>query len=770
MNSNLQKLDPDLLARLQESKTQRIPAFITTKENLNSLRSLGFELQMTLGNIAVIAANLEEFEKIAELDDVLRIEMPQSHSPGLDTSTKQVGADQIRTISGNTWSGIATGKGVIAAIIDSGINYEHKSFRNTDGTTRVIGILDFSLNNGPTAHPDGGRQPNITVTFGAEQVVINQGVEYTSEKIRDALAPGGTKLRHKDTDGHGTHVAGIAAGNGFQRDHCGHFYPGVAPEADILVIKLGKDNLENEIIHGVAYAIHIAIQEQKAVVINISSSRESAGARDGNSVLELALDFMLDNHASNKNVSLVTIAGNNADKNTHATASVAPGDTVTVNFKIPNTAQPKIIEVWYSSANNNQLGCRIRPPFPLNATGEVLPQPTPARLRFPLGAGGQAEIGSSLRNNLQFIHAVVIPPKPQGFEQQIAVDEWRLDLRNVAAAGPPIEFHAWVTFIDAVKPSAQFRSHTSKASTVGIPGSARNVITVGSFKEGDGLSDFSGQGPTFDNRRKPDITAPGEDISAADSDLPGCCREFWCRCCDVFHIDHDGTSQAAPHVTGAIALMLELNDGLTRVQVRDFLLDNARRDGETGPNPSNQWGAGKLNVAAAVNAVNATLPVPRTLAVAPVDPDSPSTEHVFLSRATGLELQERFMNSPGGRFYYALAEKYFDEVKRLINENKKVATIWHRNDGPLMLRLGLRALAKPDDPLPRKVNDITIRERLIRIANIIKRFATDALAAEIDLHLSVLFQMEGRSVNQILSFLESENELVNIHAQSSGNN
>ena len=128
MSSNLQKLDPDLLARLQESKTHRIPAFITTKENLDSLRSLGFELQMTLRNIAVVEANLEEFEKIAELTDVLRIDMPQSHSFGLDESTKQIGANQIRTISGNTWSGIATGKGVITAIIDSGINYKHKSF------------------------------------------------------------------------------------------------------------------------------------------------------------------------------------------------------------------------------------------------------------------------------------------------------------------------------------------------------------------------------------------------------------------------------------------------------------------------------------------------------------------------------------------------------------------------------------------------------------------------------------------------------------------
>ena len=115
------------------------------------------------------------------------------------------------------------------------------------------------------------------------------------------------------------------------------------------------------------------------------------------------------------------------------------------------------------------------------------------------------------------------------------------------------------------------------------------------------------------------------------------------------------------------------------------------------------------------------------------------------------------MTSPGGRFYYALAEKYIDEIRTLINENKKVATIWHRNEGPLILRLGLRALAKPDDPLPRKVNDVSVRERLVRIAQIIRRFASHSLIADMDLHLPVMFQMEGKSINQILSFLDSKN-------------
>jgi hypothetical protein len=220
--------------------------------------------------------------------------------------------------------------------------------------------------------------------------------------------------------------------------------------------------------------------------------------------------------------------------------------------------------------------------------------------------------------------------------------------------------------------------------------------------------------------------------------------------------------------------MLQLNGVLTKEEVKDFIMQNARRDAETGPNPSNLWGAGKLNVAAAVNAVNATLlnPIPAPPPTptppppgppGPLDAGGPRVDDLVISQATWISLQDRFMNSPGGRFYYALAEKYVDEVRNLINENKKVATVWHRNDGPLLLRLGWRFFFKPNDPLPRNVNDVTVRERLVSIANIIRRFASPALASDIDLHLPVLFQMDGKSINQILNYLESE-ELITTDA------
>jgi hypothetical protein len=108
------------------------------------------------------------------------------------------------------------------------------------------------------------------------------------------------------------------------------------------VVKVSGKNSEHEIIVGVAYSIHIAIRENKAVVINLSSARNIAGAHDGNATLEKLIDAALDHHESNKNVSLVTIASNFAASETHATGSVTHGDSVTVKFPIFGIRAPTI--------------------------------------------------------------------------------------------------------------------------------------------------------------------------------------------------------------------------------------------------------------------------------------------------------------------------------------------------------------------------------------------------------------------------------------------
>jgi subtilisin family serine protease len=121
------------------------------------------------------------------------------------------------------------------------------------------------------------------------------------------------------------------------------------------------------------------------------------------------------------------------------------------------------------------------------------------------------------------------------------------------------------------------------------------VITVGSYvtrgSSVGGLSAFSSRGPTRNGRQAPTIAAPGEVLIAAQPASTG----------DLYGL-MQGTSMAAPMVTGAVALMLERNATLTAADVRTRLMNTARRDGFTGAAAGNDWGAGKLDANAAFQA------------------------------------------------------------------------------------------------------------------------------------------------------------------------
>ena len=93
-----------------------------------------------------------------------------------------------------------TGKGVLTAVIDSGIDYTHRDFRNPDGTTRIHALWDQTAQGMP---PEG----------------YDRGALYTKEDINNALAAETAEERKRivpseDRSGHGTAVAGIMAGNG----------------------------------------------------------------------------------------------------------------------------------------------------------------------------------------------------------------------------------------------------------------------------------------------------------------------------------------------------------------------------------------------------------------------------------------------------------------------------------------------------------------------------------------------------------------------------
>jgi hypothetical protein len=217
---------------------------------------------------------------------------------------------------------------------------------------------------------------------------------------------------------------------------------------------------------------------------------------------------------------------------------------------------------------------------------------------------------------------------------------------------------------------------------------------------------------------------------------------------------------AAPHVAGVIALMLQKNKALDHLDIRNALTTTARAPGVTpAPTlPDSDWGFGKVDASGAVAA-----------APAPVAPGggggggggggsitswTPPIES-FHERALRRRL-ERFQSwllaQPSGHYWGALVSRHFDEVLRLINSNRRVATVWHRNGGPALVRAALAFAERPDEAnMPEVVNGESTSEQWARILASWRHYASPALAADIDAHREVLLALPGRPLHFILS-------------------
>jgi len=140
------------------------------------------------------------------------------------------------------------------------------------------------------------------------------------------------------------------------------------------------------------------------------------------------------------------------------------------------------------------------------------------------------------------------------------------------------------------------------AGTVGSPGAARLVITVGATDDSDAVASFSSRGPTADGRPKPDICFPGVNIIAPRAGGTSMGRPI-----DSLYTEASGTSMATPHATGAVALLLQAKPDLTPAQVKELLRLTARDLGLD----ANTQGAGRAIVYAAYRrAIEGTPPIP----------------------------------------------------------------------------------------------------------------------------------------------------------------
>jgi hypothetical protein len=464
------------------------------------------------------------------------------------------------------------------AVIDSGIDYSHPCFRRADGGSRILALWDQVADTVP-----GG-----TVPFGREFVADDLD---RALGTADPLAV----VPHEDRDrrGHGTHVAGIAAGDERGgRDTPPDQFTGIAPDAQLIVVALdtGDESLgtSTRLVAALDYVLRRA--EGQPVVVNLSQGT-NVGGHSGESLVERRIDEL----CREPGFTVVKSAGNEQQWGIHAGGQLAPGEERLLEFDVlASNRLDDIVEVWFGGGDDITVGL-VPPSGPASSPvrpGGLVSFDTAAGNRVRLEVDDDAD-GTGDRRASLILRA--------GAAGQLEPGRWRIVLQAGAVADG--RFEAWIERAARGAPGAPEQSRFAPGTrdpsrTVTVPGTARRVITVGSHvtkAPSPGpigtLSAFSSLGPTRDGLPKPDLTAPGEFIVSA--------RAGW-RDGGGRHLALQGTSMAAPHVVGAAAVVLQAAPRLTGEQVGQVLRRSARTDGSTAAGPRAGWGAGKLDVAAAV--------------------------------------------------------------------------------------------------------------------------------------------------------------------------
>ncbi len=235
--------------------------------DLEAVREIAVRVTELLNEYAIIVIKESQIETLVNFSQIEYVEKPKRLFFEAVNGKRVSCINEVQDTRFSLY-----GQGVLIAVIDSGIDYERADFRNLDGTTRIRNLWDQSLlpreAEGETA-PEG---------YGI-------GVEYTQERINEALGAQMPEERmrlvaSRDTSGHGTAVAGIAAGNGRGQLPLGNpmnygAYAGVAPESELLVVKLGNPDREGfprttELMMGIDYVVRKALEYRRPVAINIS--------------------------------------------------------------------------------------------------------------------------------------------------------------------------------------------------------------------------------------------------------------------------------------------------------------------------------------------------------------------------------------------------------------------------------------------------------------------------------------------------------------------
>lgn len=462
-----------------------------------------------------------------------------------------------------------TGRGCVIVIIDSGIRYTDKVFRNPDGTTRILAIWDQTIQSG--SPPEG----------------LVYGTEYTREEIDRALQTEDSFeiVATRDEIGHGTNLAAVAAGS---RIEGGTEYLGAAPEADIVVVKLKqcKQYLrefyllpedvpayqENDIMLAVQYGERFARTFQRPVIFCLG-----LGTNYGDHAGSSHLDRYLSAIAVKRSRAVVVCGGNEGNAAHHYMGKMDSTfgngrDRTPVEVRVGENAKGFIMEFW--GAVPDVFTISVRSPG-----GEAIP---------PIRLGIQEAITYNFiyeRTRITIAGDLVEPASGEELIFMRVQDPtpgiWTFTIEAVREIHNG-NFQIWLPITQFMN-SNTFFLESSPYMTLTEPGMAFGIITTSTYdSSNNSFYAESGRGFTWDGRVKPDFAAPGVNISVPRGKAAG-------------------SSLAAAITTGAVAQFMQwaVVEGNNRVvesrEIKNYFARGASREFDlTYPNP--EWGYGRLNM------------------------------------------------------------------------------------------------------------------------------------------------------------------------------
>ena len=518
--------------------------------SLDEIRALGAGVVELQNEYAIITIREDLIDRLTEFPQIEFVEKPKRLFFAVENEKRASCIPPVQRPPLNL-----TGRGVLVGVIDSGIDYANPVFRNADGTTRIRNLWDQSLSENP---PEGYL---IGTEFSSDQ--INKALRQPTIEQRRQIVPS------QDTSGHGTAVAGVAAGNSEE-------YRGVAYESDLIVVKLGLPRLNGfprtaELMQAIDYVIRKALEYEQPIAINLSFGN-TYGAHDGNSLLE---QFIQD--AANRWKNVICIGtGNEGNTAGHVSGILTENEQVEIELAVQENETGLNVQIWKAYYDLVDI---------------LLEAPSGVRI------GPIQEILGSQRFRIGETEILLYygEPSPYTIDQEIYIDFlprtdyitsgiWRIILvpREIISGN----YALWLPSESVLNKGTAFL-FPSVQGTLTIPSTAFRTIGVGAYNSATmTYADFSGRGSGA--RIKPDLVAPGVNVRAP---IPG--GSFG---------EFSGTSFATSFVTGSAALLMQwgIVDGndpfLYGEKVKAYFQRGARQILGFEENPNQVVGYGALCV------------------------------------------------------------------------------------------------------------------------------------------------------------------------------